>query len=97
MSDYGAGWPLWGPGADNPALGAMPAGLNADLLAWQALFEEHYDHRSEWLDDTAARTYEQMGRELLARMHSVLPDFFIELDLWPTGGGTVGSWELGGR
>ncbi|MFT3898871.1 MAG: hypothetical protein QM728_01315 [Gordonia sp. (in: high G+C Gram-positive bacteria)] len=101
MSDYSCGWPLWGEGMrmhgrnDDGAHLGLSADTAAALRGWQEFFESRFHWDDGWTEPGDAAAYERTGRELLARLHAELPDYAIELDLWPVDKGTVGSWESG--
>jgi hypothetical protein len=85
MSDYGAGWPLWGEcGQLNPSDHEISAELTARLHAWQEWFERRFDLDRGWRSTGDADAYAEEGRALRRLLVAELGRWAdVELDLWP--------------
>lgn len=85
MSDYGAGWPLWGrEGRLSPGDVDLPDELVTRLEAWQEFFEERFHYDRGWRFPEDATTYAAEGRQLQALLTREIDLWArVELDLWP--------------
>lgn len=89
MPEYGVDVPLWGGDWETLALSDS---LLADLVKWQAEFDETFSpssraDRSQWVAIKAR--WEQDAQSLAARIRREIPPHFeLVIDLWPleTGG-----------
>jgi hypothetical protein len=84
-SDYAADTPIWVDGGllrNLDQLG-IDKQLQADLIAWQLLFEEHFRPTLAWDGPEPRAQYAEQGPVLLNRLRIALPDVGIEIDLWP--------------
>lgn len=88
MNEYTVEWPLWGDTENYPyQLGVLPLseGLTADLLAWAANFNEHYDDEHGWPSGSIAEAHFDEGHRLAAALQGELGDAFeVQLGLWET-------------
>lgn len=91
MSEYGVDFPVWdlSPAADGdyllgPGSLDLSAGLVADLLAWQHLFDQGYHWEDGWRDDEARDAYAAQAPRLRDRLQAELGrGVDVVLDLWP--------------
>jgi len=66
MSEYMAGWPLWGRAGlgDTSGEERVSPALRDALYAWEALFEGHFGWDSGCDTEVAAQQYARPGRWL---------------------------------
>lgn len=84
-SDYAADTPVWVDGGlllDLDQLG-IDEQLQADLIAWQRVFEEHFRPTLAWDGPEPRARYAEQGPVLLDRLRTALPGVTIGIDLWP--------------
>ena len=88
MNEYGVNWPLWGDTDNYPYQpGVLPLSeqLTADLLAWAANFNEHYDHEYGWPSEAIAEANFDEGHRLAAELQGELQgDYRVMIALWET-------------
>jgi hypothetical protein len=88
MNEYAVSWPLWGHAENYPyQRGVLPLSdeLTADLLAWAANFNEHYDHEHGWPSEAVAESSFDEGHRLAAALQGELGDaYMVQLGLWET-------------
>ena len=89
MSDYMAGWPLWGLSTvveDTPDEERLSPALSEALYAWEELFERHFRWDTGWDNDAAAKQYQDQAVPLVERLRLELgPEIEVVADLWPLG------------
>jgi hypothetical protein len=85
MSDYGAGWPLWGDrGQLAPSDYEISDELATRLYAWQDHFEQHFDHEQGWRSADDAAAYAAEGTTLQRLLTAEIGRWAdVELSLWP--------------
>lgn len=94
MSDYSS-TALWATSGNvGPDSLDLPAGLAAELQAWQDLWERELDWETGWSSDAAAQRYRDEGLRLLPLVAAELPGHVVELI---AGGDRVyaGAWVDG--
>ncbi|MGG7465195.1 hypothetical protein [Plantibacter sp. YIM 135347] len=87
MNEFNLAWPVWG-GAhgcerSEPDDWELPDDLTTRILAWAAVFNEHYSWKHGWDDCSRERDHRVEGQHLRRLLQQELgPDHDVELRLW---------------